>query len=82
MALLLQFSDPPGCPVHGEHEPDDSFAFGAGDKVVFESARFIRRHVTEQIRLCPFWIDRAVFRSWHGLISLRNTAECRGLKKV
>jgi hypothetical protein len=27
MALLLQFSDLLGCPVHGEHEPDDSFAF-------------------------------------------------------
>jgi hypothetical protein len=41
MALLLQLSDPLGCPVHGKHEPDDSFAFSAGGEVVFESARFI-----------------------------------------
>jgi hypothetical protein len=48
---------------------DDFFAFGTSDEVVFESARFIRLHVAEQIRIRPFWIDRTVFRNWHGTIS-------------
>jgi hypothetical protein len=42
----------------------------------FESARFIRRHAAEQVRLRRFWFDRAAFRNWHGSISQRNTAGC------
>src|SRR5260370_13740320 len=64
IALLLRIPDLPGRLVDGEHEPHDSFALGAGDEVVFESARFIRRHVAEQVRLRPFWIDRAVLLNW------------------
>jgi hypothetical protein len=64
-APLLRIPDLPGRPVDGEHEPDESFALGAGDEVVFESACLIRRHVAEQVRIRHFWMDRAVFRKWH-----------------
>jgi hypothetical protein len=49
--------------------------------VLLQSARFMRRHLAEQVRLRPFSIDRAAFRDRHGPISQRNTPGCKGACK-